>query len=125
MYPRNLVNPNRIPPGMQRVSVRVPMRRATCEEVNCSWFLHGIESEDADGPFTHPAGVRCGDSARCPHPNCPCPQRALSHKVPDERYQPIYTVATNAGTEAVVPGEWMERLAAGAEAAHTIKTRGL
>lgn len=35
------IPPERIPPGWQNVAIRVPMRLATCEEVECPMFLAG------------------------------------------------------------------------------------
>jgi hypothetical protein len=110
---------------MQSARAAVPMRAATCEEVDCEWFLYGHEGEDEGAPFIHPAGVQCGDFKRCWHPNCPCPARARTHKVPAEQYPVLYRVATNAGVRQVTDDEWRYRVEEGFDAAHHIRTRGI
>lgn len=111
--------------GMQDARLSQPMRPATCEEVSCTWFMFGHEGEDEGAPFVHPAGVRCGDFKNCWHPNCPCPARARSHRVPAEQYPLKYQVATNAGVRPVSNDEWRYRVAEGIDAAHHLKTRGI
>lgn len=73
----DLMVPGRPIPGMQNIGLHQPMRLGTCEEAGCEWFLNGKDGLDAGEPFSHPAGVRCGDFARCTDPNCPCPSRLV------------------------------------------------
>lgn len=111
--------------GEQQARAAQPMRPATCEEVGCEWFLHGHEGWDEGAPFKHPAGVRCGDFARCTDPNCPCPPRARSHRVPAEQYPVLYRMATAGGVRQVVADEWRYRVAEGVDRAHELRRRGI
>lgn len=114
-----------IPAGMQRLRVNQPMRIGTCEEAECSWYLRGHEGMDEGAPFSHPAGVRCGDAIRCTHPNCPCPQRQ-PHMVPDERFDLRFFGAVGMQPERqIVPDEWMQRTGEGAYVTKIIRERGL
>ena len=117
--------------GEQAARVAVPMRQATCEEVECPWFLNGKEGEDfnvdagAVQPFTHPAGVECGDFKRCTHPNCPCPARKPSHKVPMDQLPIKHSLVTTQGARLVEPTEWMDRLREGFYAREFLIKRGI
>lgn len=136
----NIAPPVLLPdPAYQRLSFAVAMRLGTCEEFGCEWFLHGREGIDDGKPFRHPAGVECGDHARCPDPNCPCPSRLRwelrnnrptgrrGHLVPDTaRPDPVtYQRAINTGRQMVTADEWLYRLHEGVDSYTTIKTRGL
>ena len=99
-------------PHEQRMTLLQPMRKATCEEVFCTWHAFGHEGEDEGAPFKHPQGVQCGDFARClpcnaPNvvvtalgvkrkkpcgqcppckagtANCPCADRGKNHRLPN------------------------------------------
>jgi len=147
--------PNRPLPGMQNAGFHQRFRVGTCEEADCEWFEFGRDGMDDGAPFTHPAGVRCGDTARCspcatPRPsgrlcgncapckagtaNCPCPQRVNArdsqgrrgHLVPDTSILPVLSFTTDRqATRVVTPDEFMTRLHEGADSLHHILTRGL
>ena len=126
-----LVPRARVAPGVQASRVAQPMRSASCEEVACEWFMHGKEGTDPDPrfdneqrPFVHPAGVECGDFARCWHPNCPCPARKPSHKVPADQLPLKHIIATTRDTRLVEPTEWIDRLRDGFYAREEISKRG-
>jgi len=116
--------------GAQDARVAQPMRQATCEEVQCEWFLHGKEGEDYNHksgrvePFVHPAGVECGDFVRCWHPNCPCPARKPSHRVPLDSLPLIHKIATPEQTRLVEPTEWVDRVREGFYAREQLYKRG-
>ncbi len=141
-------------PGMQSTRARLPKRKATCEEVGCEWFLNGHSGVDAGFAFSHPAGVACGDSTRCipcvrpidergangrlykrlcnsclpckaGTANCPCDDRAKTHRVTDEQFPIKYNVATNKAVREVDSSEWHDRVGEGFESLDHIRTRGL
>lgn len=127
-----------IQPGMQRVAMRVATKIVGCREAGCEWFLHGKEGIDEGAPFKHPAGVECGDHARCTHPNCPCPQRLAweigadgrhtgrrGHKVQDVDRPLQFKHATRAGARPVTEDEFVTRLYEGVDTIQHIRTRGL
>lgn len=111
-------------PGMQTTRINQPMRIGTCQEANCEWFLVGAEGMDEGMPFSHPAGVRCGDFQRCTHPNCPCPQRQ-PHMVVDDRFGARFFANTGLGEHQVVLDEYVTRVYEGVDAIQIIRTRGL
>jgi hypothetical protein len=117
--------------GMQSARASRPMRPASCEEAKCEWFLYGHEGEDYNAehgrvePFTHPAGVECGDFKRCPHPNCPCPARKRTHKVPLESLPIRHKIVTAQTNRLVTPTEWIDRVREGYYTRERILTRGL
>jgi hypothetical protein len=121
-------------PGMRTITVRAATKIVSCREAGCAWFERGKDGEDEGAPFHHPAGVECGDHARCPDPNCPCPQRLAwemdingrptgrrGHKVVDTGRPRAHSV----DGRPVVPDEWLTRLHEGTEAITHIRTRGL
>lgn len=59
------IDPRSIPPGWQAISVRVPMRLASCEEVECPFYLNGwTEVLPADGTrHTRPGKVTADQAA--------------------------------------------------------------
>ncbi len=116
---------NLILPGMQEHRIRQAMRVATCEELNCEWFLYGHEGMDEGAPFRHQPGVRCGDFQRCTDPNCPCPSRLLQHWTPDERQNIRYLLNRGSGAIPVVEDQWVQTHAEGAETIRFIRERGL
>ena len=140
--------------GMQMADAHIPSRKASCEEVLCEYFLLGKTGADAGFPFTHPAGVECGDFKGC-NPcehvirevgangvptvrlcgycmpckagtaNCPCAERLTHHRIADERFSVRFHVATPEANREVVPDEYMQRTGEGMETLHHIKTRGI
>lgn len=137
---------------MQVARVSIPKRRANCAENDCEWFLHGRAGMDDGHPFSHPAGVECGDfrgCLPCASPievqgangrvkkklcgkcgpcvsgtsNCPCAQR--QHWTTDEALPLRHVIATSAGVRIVEGQEWKDRLAEGQYAAQRIKQEGI
>ena len=106
-----LIDPKRLPPGMQKLKARVPMRLATCKEVACPRLEYGW-TEARGGPFVGRREVGIYHE-----PGSPCP---LPHKVPSGA-PPIYIV----DGRAVVEDEFVQRLGEGVEAVTHIRTRGL
>lgn len=127
-----------VEPGMQRMGIRVATTIVSCEAAGCSWFLNGSEGMDEGAPYVHPAGVRCGDSIRCKHPNCPCPRRLVrergadgrltgrqGHKVQDVDRGPAYIHNTGGMARQVSDSEWTDRLHEGVDALIHIRKHGL
>lgn len=127
-----LIQPKRLPPGVQSLKARVPMRLASCQEVGCpaletGWSevtthdgnrvfaLGHLEPEEAGatygfGPQDQPPAVTFKQ------PGTPCPR---IHKVPSG-LPPVYVVDGRAVTET----EWKDRLGEGAYTVQYLRTRG-
>lgn len=143
-----------IRPGEQALRIDQPIRPATCEEVGCEWFILGKEGQDEGKPFTHPAGVPCGDFSRClpcSHPeqirkasggfrkkpcggcppclsgtaNCPCPARKHRRPVDEDIVPPKHRMSVQGSTREVVGDEWKYRIDEGLDARNRLLTRGL
>ena len=99
------IDPARIPPGWQSVQFHVPMRLASCEEVDCPMFLGGWTEVTPTGSQMQPvAGAMSQDRAAATfglygprevppevvwhEPGTPCPR---IHKVPSG-VPPAYTI---------------------------------
>jgi len=145
--------PSRPLPGMDAYGFHQSFRIGTCEEFECEWFLYGKTGEDEGAPFTHPAGVECGDFSRCQPcstnrkrpcgtcipcltgtANCPCPQRLKliresdgrrGHPVPNYQITPVLSISDTQISRPVVVSEFKDRLAEGVETIRFIRTRGL
>lgn len=132
MRPVRLVTPTRTPPGVQSLKARVPMRLATCKEVDCTALEAGwsevlpyggspvfrlgrIDPDEAGSIF----GI--GPDGQPPRvvyhqPGTPCPR---PHKVPSG-LPPVYAVDGRLVTEQ----EWTDRLGEGAYTVTYLRTRG-
>lgn len=134
-----LVQPIEVAPGMQVMSASLQARYADCETFGCSWFLYGKEGFDEGKPFSHPAGVECGDFDRCTDENCPCPGRVLQwperlangklrrwgHKMPDFEAPARYRVTDHQRQRLVDFSEYIDRTREGVDTIARIMTKGL
>jgi len=121
--------------GYQAMGTAVPRALITCEQLGCSWYLFGHEGESEGAPFKHPQGVECGDFARCPDPNCPCPGNgyrwqsdtgmAFAHVAPCRFCDGTFRFATSTGHKVVTFDEFFYRLDEGVDSLITIRKRGL
>lgn len=125
-----LIPPEAIPRGHQSVQALVPMRLATCEEVECPRFLRGwTEVLGKNQPqIGHLSGEEIVernivgmDGGRAPlvkhhEPGTPCD---VVHKVPNGQ-PPVYIV----DGRPVVESEFLDRLVGGAEAVKQKRQRG-
>lgn len=118
------IHPAQIPAGWQNVAIRVPQRLATCEEVDCPFFLGGWnEVITADGGNHPMRGDMTQDEAadkfglygpreiapvlRFNPPGTPCPR---IHKLPSG-LPPVYSV----DGRTVLWDEFEDRLGSGVE----------
>lgn len=153
MQPR-IYLPRRPLPGMDAYGFHQSFRLGTCAEFDCEWFLYGKTGEDEGKPFTHPAGVECGDTRYCKPcvngprakqcgvcepcrsgtANCPCPQRLKAiresdgrrgHPVPNEQVMPVLSISDAQTSRPVVVSEFTDRIAGGVDMIQRIRTRGL
>jgi len=119
--------------GMQAMRTVRPKGLLSCEDAGCLWFLNGREGIDDGAPFTHPAGVECGDFARCEDKNCPCPQNVIEwptgecrgHAIPCVYCSGVFSHVVTGAIREVSFDEYFYRLDEGLDSLVTIKSRGL
>lgn len=126
------IDPRQIPPGWQNVNVRVPQRLASCEEVECPFFLNGwnevikpdgsgsepmrgdLTQEEAADKFGLYGPRELAPTLRFNPPGTSCPR---IHKVPSG-LPPVYFV----DGRTVLWNEFEDRLGSGLE--HAAKLAG-